>query len=463
MVGLPEKVRDAFDRLKEQNTGPHFLVVRRINGRYYVYKELRPWDERRKKWKTVSEYLGRITDDGAFIRKKGSKEDELENAKAIIEAHGGKVILPQQEEGKEPTNILTPDEIDSKILTILSMNARATLPFIAKKVGLSTSAIENRIKNLEERYGIDYTAEIDIEKLGYLKFIILVRFIGKMPTTAEMRSAAESEPRVQFAMALSGSDHNLMMYALAETNNDVSKISRALKNNTALVNYPAEWSTTPFYETYGFVPLRSEFLEALKGESVKRGIFEEEPTEKKKEIVKREFAILRELCNNGAANFTKIDKKYGFDTGRAQYSYHTLMERNLLKRATITMSGLGVRYLAVFFMKVIDPKAYLTAREHLLRNIIKEIDTPINNYILVGDIEMPAGVVLIAPIIKDGQIGRMHKELSEIGGTITQQAIVPEILIGRLCYRMFDNSHSKQMDRLVEDYGHVRPERKTYL
>lgn len=456
MAGLPEKVRDALDRLKEQNTGPHFLVVRKINGRYYVYKELRPWDERKKTWKTVSEYLGRITDDGAFVRKKGSKEDELENAKAIIEAHGGKVTLPEKEEGQKIEMVLTPDETDRKILTILSMNARATLPFIAKRVGLSVSAVDNRIRQLEKRYGIKYIAEIDVEKLGYLKFIILVKFLDRIPAAEDIIKAVKVEPRVQLAIRLSGGDYNLLIYVLAETNQDVNYMVRDIMRNNFL-DYKMQLYITPFYESYSFVPLRDEFIDTFRNQfQKKKSVFEEELTEKRRMLLEREFAVFRELNNHGKENFTSIDKKYSFDNGRSQYTYNKLLGNMLLKRTTLTMHNLPFRYVAIIFIKDVNLVEVYTTRKPLLQSIIKETKTWANQYALVGDIGAPYGILLFLPIFTNGELNVILKELSTIKGISIETSIATDILIGNLCYRRFDNAYARQQRILVEEYG-LRP------
>lgn len=60
------------------------------------------------------------------------------------------------------------DEIDNKILTILSKNARTPLTEIAKAVNLGSMAIIYRIKQLQKRKIIlGYRVELDFAKLGY--------------------------------------------------------------------------------------------------------------------------------------------------------------------------------------------------------------------------------------------------------------------------------------------------------
>ncbi len=450
MGDLPERVMETLKKLRSESPPPPYIIARKIHGRYYVYSDLISKDKEDKK-RLSSEYMGRITDDGIFIKRAITKGDELENARAIIEAHGGKVMLPETREAREPRETLTRDEVDNKILTILSMNARATLPFIASRVGLSVSAVDNRIKRLEKRYGIKYLAEIDIEKLGYLEFIILVKFKEKTPDVNRIKEAINPFNKIQLAILLNGGDYDLLIYALAETNNDISFLSRDLMNTALLSKYPSEWYTAPFYNTYNFVPLNNNFIETLNERLTgKRDLLEESIIPRTRALLTREFAVLRELNENGKTEFREIDKKYNFDTGRAQYSYHKLVETGLLKRVTINMQNTPFKYIAILFVKVTNPGEFADKRSDLLRNIIDDGGYVTNSYILVGNIGTPYGAVLFAPISKESELNVRKERLSRIKGISIQTAIVTGILIGGPCYRRFDNAYSIQHKILVE-------------
>ena len=455
MPNLPGKVAAALEKLRADSPPPPYIILRKIHGGYYVYKDLISKDNAKGKKKLSSEYIGRITDDGVFIKRAITKDDELENARAVIEARGGKVILPERTEVAEPARILSPDRIDNEILTILSMNARATLPFIAKRVGLSVSAVDNRIRHLEKRYGIKYIAEIDVEKLGYLKFIIFVKFIGKVPSSDEIRKVMKDEIQIQTVVMLNGEDYDMMLYILAEKNIEVSYLIRDLRSLTSLANYPSRWLITPFYETYNFMPLRENFVDSLKDKLGKNkiDILGEEITKNRRILLNREFAVLKELNSDGRIDFTSIDKKYGFDSGRTQYSYHKLLENGLLKRITITMSNLPVKYIALVFLKNIQSGIFYATRKHLLENIISENDTPVNKYNLVGDIGLPYGILFFFPVFNNGDIEKVKGELSMTEGIELSILIVSGVVIGGFCFRKFDNAYSRQSDALSETFG----------
>src|SRR5208337_5433572 len=154
MKGVPTKISKAFDKLRGESAGRVYLKL--INGKHYVYRESGTWDKERKKPRVKSEYLGRILEDGTYIRKIASYSDELEKAKALILERGGKVVWPERkEEVSLPEQAsMSASETDMKLLTALSMNARSSFAKMGRLAGLSPSAAYARVKNLEKRYGI---------------------------------------------------------------------------------------------------------------------------------------------------------------------------------------------------------------------------------------------------------------------------------------------------------------------
>lgn len=75
------------------------------------------------------------------------------------------------------------DYLSSEILHCLQQNARMSFTEIGKKVGLTSPAVAERIKKMEDLGVIEnYTAHISHTKLGYqLRAMITVRaFVGKL-------------------------------------------------------------------------------------------------------------------------------------------------------------------------------------------------------------------------------------------------------------------------------------------
>ncbi len=72
------------------------------------------------------------------------------------------------------------DEIDVKILKLLTMDARLSSREIAKKIGISVGTVLSRVKRLEKEGVIKgYSAIIDYGKLGYQLTVITEVTIAK--------------------------------------------------------------------------------------------------------------------------------------------------------------------------------------------------------------------------------------------------------------------------------------------
>ena len=66
-------------------------------------------------------------------------------------------------------------ELEKKLLYYLSKNARFSLQELAKRVGTSVDVVRYRMKKFEQRNIIlEYIAVVNIQKLGYTEYIILL-------------------------------------------------------------------------------------------------------------------------------------------------------------------------------------------------------------------------------------------------------------------------------------------------
>ena len=242
---------------------------------------------------------------------------------------------------------------EKTILTALSMNGRISLPMLSKILGLSVNATDWQVRSIERRYGIKYVPEIDVTKFGYMQFFLAVRFPDKKPPIEELKKILSNEPRIQVAMTLKG-EYDLLICALAKTISELND-EIIIGMSKLLKDYDAIWTTIPLYETYNFVPVRSEFIDFLRGS-----------------MLAREYCVLKELNKNGQMDFSEIDRKYGFDRGRASYSYYKLREEGKIRRITITMQKLPVRYNGIILQTIVNRSQFEKGRSGLLSDIVEE-------------------------------------------------------------------------------------------
>ncbi len=344
------------------------------------------------------------------------------------------------------------EEQDQKILTVLSMNGRAPAKLIGKLAGISPQKAYRSVKALEKRLNIRYLAEINIENLGYLKFIVLIKFLKDIPQTIEIKKAFESKINIQYATILRGGDYDLLLYVLAENITDISYICSDLRRNTVLATYSAEWYISLFYEHYNFMPLRNEFVDSLKEKVIKKGK-KALRSNKEKQILQREFTTLRELNINGSSDLLDIDKKYGFDGGRSQYAYYKLIENGILNRITISIQNLPIRYTVALFITVTDQKEYYESRDVVLKEIITDRKYGVNKYALAGDTMTPFGALLFLSVFEEQDLDDALTIISKARGIRVKSAIISNTIIGTLCYRRFDPAYSEQAHFLQKDFG----------
>gem|GEM_PF-1156371 len=431
MITLPARVRSAFLRLKRSNA--RYLEIKHTKGYFFVYQSTSRWDREKKRPVKMPVYLGRITNAGEFLAAKNRKPRSVqlpaaptsEKAPAPLD-DGQKGLDAMAAIGKRYRH-------EDKLLMALSMNGRIPMSVLGRTVNLKETAVSRQVKKLENIYNIRHTVEIDTNKLGYIEFLITVKFLNGYPKVEELREILSREPRIQLALLTKG-DSDLIMHSLATDSKDINVLIFELRTK---LKYESIWNAAPVFEGYGFVPLRDEFIELLKGK-----------------LLAREYAVLKELNRDGDMDFTDIDKKYGFDKGRSQYSYHKLKENGVIKRTTISMQALPIKYMAIIFADVIDLSKFIKNREKLLLNIIEHgRSNYLSKYLLVDDSVSPDGTILYLPVFNYGDLEAEVEKISNLDlGIKVRTMIVTDMLLGSPCFRNFDNAYSMQQSILSDNY-----------
>ncbi|MBD3401397.1 AsnC family transcriptional regulator [candidate division GN15 bacterium] len=139
------------------------------------------------------------------------------------------------------------DETDRKILTYLQQNARIPSSTIARKIGMATSAVGERMRKLEER-GIvrGYEARIDADGIDLaLTAYIYVRTnepVGSDETAEELVRI----PQVQEVHNIAGEDCYLIKVRVKDT----PALSHLLRDPIGRIKTIVSTRTTIVMETY---------------------------------------------------------------------------------------------------------------------------------------------------------------------------------------------------------------------
>lgn len=444
---IPQLVLKTFEKLKLEYK--FYVVLELINKHYYVYRHESIWDKTTKKRKTKSEYLGKITDDGAFIKKSVSKEEKLlEASRAAIEAHGGRVLWPSTPEELQ-TGIFTNNEVDNELITMLSINARESIIEISKKLGVSESTTSHKIKKVEETFGIKYTIDATLERFHRYQFIATVKFVGERPNPIELKNLLVADPRIRLALSTRGV-YDLFLFIFVNDPLEAEEIVYKLRSTPLLAGHKAKWNVTYHSQSHGFIPLRDEFFDLVKERVWKRS--RESPRKQPGQFFYREYATLRELSQNSSVPFNYIDEKYGLKHGSAQHTYHKLLEDGTIRSTTITMNKPPVKDTAVIILKQEDIGEFNKYKKEFFKFRLADENVLLNKFIFSGDIGSPYGLLLIAPLYKDGDLEKLEADIMKMAkGAKLQTSVISNILIGNLGFRKIESKHTHLYKRLQEN------------
>lgn len=452
----PKAVMERFEEIKLENKARH-IYLKELSGRFYVYNMEYLADKTGRKVRK-SYYMGRITEEGVFLRKGGSgDEKKLEAAKALIEKYGGRVIIPEFQKPENPEKAeeeiaFEPSEEERTILTILSMNGRARFNSIAKVLGITPQGAARKIRKLEKKYGIEYLAQMNMNRLGFFGHIAFIKFHDKMPSVEYIKKTFENQPLIQLCALIEG-QYDLMLYLLLEADSAKAREQVEELRERLLPEYLATWHIKPVAEVYGFVPVRDLFFDVLSKKVWRRTL--ENPRPREGSLLQREFLSLRSLNSGGNKQFQDIDAECNLTRGAARYSYYKMLEEGMLERITINIRNVMFSYNGIIFMEREDNKKFDKTRNQLRLDIIGEGSKLISNYSVIFDVMDPDGVIFISPFqrneIIESKIDNLKSKID--GTTFSKIGIITTTLVGTFCNRCFDNQYTIQYQNLVKTHA----------
>lgn len=447
----PDAVLSAYATLKGRYGFP--ISLKRINNHYYLYKQQIRWDRDSRKYVCVEmRYLGALADDGTFRPRKMVAND-IDSAKAVIAAHGGKVTMPDPINLPAQQSAQRITDLDRRILTELTMDGRLQASEMARRLGAEERRVGYRIRSLEKRFNIVYKPKVKLESLGHLYFIVFVKFRASRPDPERLQKEMDSISAVQFAALTSGSRYDLVLILAASSDyrpgstDGLPDIMMRIRMSPSLKEIASDWYVSFFDISKGLVPLRQSFVD----EQLSKSVWTRRQERKTNSVSRNEYATLRALNADGAVAFREVESKNGMSEGSARYGYEGLMARKVLSNVTICMQGLRTKYNAFLIMEIIDEALYSDTRQEIFRIIINERADHISNRIaLVANVGAPYGVLFLVPVANDGDLEALESEFySKVKGIRLSSMVLTKTLCGTLPYNRFDNTKSGQYERLM--------------
>lgn len=444
MMELEEPVKATLEELKPKHR--HHLEPKPTDDGYYVFETTVAYDKGKGRNRSFSFYVGKILRDGKFIppyRKRNSTRGVH-----TLDEYLNRLRIREYTEAKEYFE----SEYEPLILRELSTNPREGVAAMSKKLGIPYQTTLYWIRKLERRYGIWYTIDYQfLRYFGFERFISIAKFEGKRPNAEELKKLLLANPYVQFA-ALTRGAYDLFIFLLAPNTSVLENIIYSLRSEKLFEKCPAKWYSSYHGQGFGFLPLRNEFFDLLKERVWRRS--KEQPRRSKEQILAREYATLKELNENGMEDFSKIDSKYSLKKGSAQYTYHQLIEANMINRITITMENPPINGTAIIIAEQRDVWDFNAHKKDYFKEVISDNEMVLNKYIFEGDIGSPYGLILIAPIYKEGGLENIENSISKsLAGSSISSSIISDIIVGNLGYRRIDKKETwiyQQLNNIVK-------------
>ncbi|MCB2229589.1 Lrp/AsnC family transcriptional regulator [bacterium] len=139
------------------------------------------------------------------------------------------------------------DDIDRKILTLLQQNARTPSSTIARKIGMATSAIGDRMRKLEEKgvlAGYEARISADHVDLGLTAYIYVKT--NEPAGSDETADELIKIPQVQEVHNIAGEDCYLIKVRVKDT----PALSHLLRDPIGTIRTVTSTRTTIVLETY---------------------------------------------------------------------------------------------------------------------------------------------------------------------------------------------------------------------
>ena len=430
---LPKVVEDTLNSLKIKY-GEN-LTVGRVRDNFYVsaYNVIvNPITKIRDM--TKMEYVGSISPKGKFSP---AKRRKMEN----FEAYNKEFKKLQIQ------NFISENE--AKVLRNLSMNSRMPITEIAKQVGVTNATAASMIKRLTERLNINYFAYLNLKSLGYLRYLILFKFINKKPSLDEIKEAFENDPRVLLVATIKGS-YDLMVYFCLESDKQVMTFVYKWLSEK-LQKYKARKYVVPFSPVYGSVPVREPFFNLLKERIWHRT--REQPRKLSWQLTESEFKILRDLAMDGNIQFKELALRNGLSAPAVSYIFEKLKQRKIINYMTLNMNNIPLKYYVVFVIKILDFDTYYKHdREGLIKEELDYKYPWINKYSFVADIGTPVGEIYIAPILNEDDYQTYEQIFKYFKSIEITSWLITDVIIGSFANRNFDNIYALGYKVLVEEY-----------
>lgn len=322
-------------------------------------------------------------------------------------------------------------ELPYRLLTEMYNDSRRSLKELARSLKLSHHTLSKALGELEERYGLYYTLDIDTDRLGFSEGrIITIRF-GAKPGLDFLKGLLQKDVFVQDAYLATG-DFDLLLYVIGLTPKDFAQWQWKLRRELSEYKPLMKLATVNSY-VLGVLPIRSGLIDDCADLS---GV------EKK---------ILKLLNENSREKLGDLVRKAKTTQVKAIYAIRKLKEEKIIRRFTALTQNPEKRILAAHTLKVLPVKNHL---DELLNNVISKIvaedlHESTSDYSLILDTVGEFDEICICTF-KDGEtMGRrgpnMYLKGLAMESPEIDRSILTDVIVGKWPFHLDDYGYYNEL------------------
>ncbi|MGC8585980.1 MAG: winged helix-turn-helix transcriptional regulator [Candidatus Micrarchaeia archaeon] len=258
-------------------------------------------------------------------------------------------------------------ELPYQLLMRLNDNSRLSLRKLGRELNISYHVIAAKLKELEEKYKLFYTLDIDTDKLGFAEGRLITIKFEKMPDIDFIKGLFAKDIFVQDAYLAQG-DFDLVMYVVGLSQKDFQNWQFNLRIKLKEYNPTLKVSNLN-YLSIGFFPINNELLK------------------QNKILSNSEKRVLMLLNDNSRMKLSNIVEKTHLSQMKVLYIIKKLRKIGIINRFTTIVQNPDKRIYSAFGTYIYPSPNWfdltLKFEEELLR---EDLHTYSNDYSLIATV-----------------------------------------------------------------------------
>ncbi len=355
--------------------------------------------------------------------------------------------------------IINPDkrqQMKLDILKLLSVDGRASIQDMAKKLGVPKTTAYNLFLEVEKEYGLKFVPEININQIwkyelvklsregskreilsktidkmhdiGFEEYVIFIKFLGKIPLENEIRTALESSYIPQFAAIVRGT-YDLVVYGVCRSYRDIDSLVISVGNKLKYYDFRAE--VNRIERTFGYFPIRSELIKQFS-------------------ISDNYKNLMFNLNKNGRMELKKVEEN---NPSKSQnYNLEKLKKTGILNRITYYETKPKNVINAIIRFSVINHAKFSNSKIKWFTDFVNSNKNSHNEYVLICDISNPQGVLIFCSFENNQKAESFFSQIkNSLNGVEFEYITMSVTLLGNKGIRNFDTTYTdqnKELERL---------------